>query len=84
MFMEEVHGRIRGSMRAAATREHAPCRPFLGLGSLWFTLFDKKALRDILEISDKTPLAIVLLGKPGVSHTAMPRKSIKDKTRYIR
>jgi len=69
---------------AAIQNIHLAAHSF-GLGSLWFTLFDKKALRGILEISDeKTPLALVLLGKPGASPTAMPRKSIKDKTRYIR
>ena len=64
--------------------EHAPCRPFLWLGFALVYPLCKKAL-NILEISDeKTPLAIVLLGKPGASPTAMPRKSIKDKTIYIR
>jgi nitroreductase len=84
MFMEEGMVGYQAACAAAIQNMHLAAHSF-GLGSLWFTLFDKKTLRDILEISDeKTPLAIVLLGKPGASPTAMPRKSIKDKTRYIR
>jgi len=84
MFMEEGIVGYQAACAAAIQNIHLAAHSF-GLGSLWFTLFDKKALRGILEISDeKTPLAIVLLGKPGASPTAMPRKSITDKTRYIR
>jgi 5,6-dimethylbenzimidazole synthase len=84
MFMEEGMVGYQAACAAAIQNIHLAAHSF-GLGSLWFTLFDKKALRGILEISnEKTPLALVLLGKPGASPTAMPRKNIKDKTRYIR
>ncbi len=84
MFMEEGMVGYQAACAAAIQNIHLAAHSF-GLGSLWFTLYDKKALRGILEISDeKTPLAIVLLGKPGAEPTAMPRKNVKDKTRYIR
>ena len=57
----------------------------LGLGSLWFTLFDKKPMREILDIGDeKNPLAIVCIGKPAGEPMAAGRKDVKDKTIYIR
>lgn len=84
MFMEEGTVGYQAACAAAIQNIHLAAHAF-GLGTLWFTLFDKKALRGILEISDeKTPVALVLLGKPGASPTAMPRKNVKDKTRYIR
>ena len=84
MFMDEGMAGYQAACAAAIQNMHLAAHSF-GLGSLWFTLFDKKALRGILEISDeKTPLALVLLGKPGAEPTTMPRKNVKDKTRYIR
>jgi 5,6-dimethylbenzimidazole synthase len=57
----------------------------LGLGTLWFTFFDKKPMREILGIDEKkTPVALVCLGKPDGKPTAMPRKDVKDKTSYIK
>jgi len=84
MFMEEGTVGYQAACAAAIQNMHLAAHSF-GLGTLWFTLFDKKVLRGILEIGeDKTPVALVLLGKPGASPTAMPRKNVKDKTRYIR
>jgi len=84
MFMDEGMAGYQAACAAAIQNIHLAAHSF-GLGSLWFTLYDKKALRGILEISDeKNPLALVLLGKPGAEPTAMPRKNVKDKTRYIR
>ncbi|NWG03090.1 MAG: nitroreductase family protein [Syntrophaceae bacterium] len=57
----------------------------LGLSSLWYTLFDKKALREILGIvPEKMPLALICLGKPIGSIPPTPRKDLKEKTTYIR
>jgi len=84
VYMEEGMVGYQAACAAAIQNIHLAAHS-CGLGSLWFTLFDKKNLRDILEISsEKTPLALVLLGKPGDTPMAMPRKSVKDKTRYIR
>lgn len=84
MFMEEGMEGYQAGCAAAIQNIHLAAHSF-GLGSLWFTLFDKKYLRGILEIGDeKTPVALVLIGKPGAPPTAMPRKGVKDKVRYIR
>jgi nitroreductase len=57
----------------------------LGLGSLWFTLFDKRAIREILGIApEKTPLALICLGRPGSPLAPVPRKGAKEKATYIR
>ena len=56
----------------------------LDLGSLWFTLFDKDPMRRILGIpADKTPVAIVCLGKPAGPLKPVPRKAIAEKTTYL-
>lgn len=84
MFMEEGMTGYQAACAAAIQNIHLAAHSF-GLGSLWFTLFDKKALRGILEIDEaKNPVALVILGKPVAGATVMPRKNIKDKTRYIR
>jgi len=84
MFMEEGTVGYQAACAASIQNIHLAAHSF-GLGTLWFPLFDKKVLRGILVIGeDKTPVALVLLGKPGASPTAMPRKNVKDKTRYIR
>jgi nitroreductase len=56
----------------------------LGLSSLWFTLFDKKAMREILGIAtEKTPLALICLGKPKAPSAPVPRKEVKERTTYV-
>jgi 5,6-dimethylbenzimidazole synthase len=57
----------------------------LGISSLWFTFFDKKEIRGILDIDiKKTPLALVCLGKASGEPTQTPRKDAAEKSRYIR
>jgi len=52
---------------------------------LWFTLFDKKVMREILSIApEKTPLALICIGKPGSPPAPVPRKEVREKTSYIR
>jgi nitroreductase len=56
-----------------------------GLGSLWFTLFDRQAMKQTLGIdSPKEPLALVCIGKAAGVAARTPRKEPKEKTRYIR
>lgn len=56
----------------------------LGLGSLWFTLFEKGPLRDILGIGPELdPLSIVCIGKAAVPPAETPRRNYSEKTRYI-
>lgn len=84
IFMEEGSTGYQHACAAAIQNMHLAAHAF-GLGSLWFTFFDKKALREILEVDeDKTPIALVCLGKPAGDPTAMPRKDIMEKTTYMR
>ena len=56
----------------------------LGYSTLWFTLFDKKAMREILDVArERVPLALVCVGKPA-SSMPVPRKAVKEKVRYLR
>lgn len=53
----------------------------LGLGSLWFTLFRRRALEDLLGISSaKHLLGLVCIGKASSEAVAMPRKGVAEKT----
>jgi len=55
-----------------------------GLGSLWFTLYDKINLSAILGIDpERTPVALVCLGFPDKEPSAVPRKSAQEKTRIV-
>lgn len=57
----------------------------LGLGSLWFTLFDPKSVREILGVDPgKVPLALVCIGNPAAQPAQMPRKDALERTRHIR
>jgi len=70
---------------AAAIQNMQLAAHALGLGSLWFTFFDKKPMREILGIdAEKTPLAIVCLGKPAGEPLQMGRKDLEKKATYIR
>lgn len=83
MHMDEGMVGYQAACAAAIQNIHLAAHAY-GLGSLWFTLFDKKELRGILGIShEKTPVSLVLLGRPGASPTVMPRKNVKEKIRYI-
>lgn len=56
-----------------------------GLGSLWFTLFDREAMKKTLGVdSPGEPLALVCIGKAAASASQAPRKEVKEKTRYVR
>jgi 5,6-dimethylbenzimidazole synthase len=84
MFMEEGKAGYQHACAAAIQNMHLAAHA-LGLGSLWFTFFDKQNLRDILGIDpEKTPVALVCLGKAGSESQDMPRKDFKEKTTYMR
>ena len=70
---------------AAAVQNMQLAAHALGLGSLWFTLFDKAALREILAIdADLMPQALVCLGRPADDMPPVPRKAIEKLTTYLR
>lgn len=57
----------------------------LGLGSLWFTMYDKANMRQILGLDEgKTPLALVCIGYPAQKLPSPKRANVSDKTRYLR
>ena len=70
---------------AAAVQNMLLAAHAMGIGSLWFTFFDKQAIRDILDIGEeKTLIALICLGKSAGEPAAVPRKGVKEKTVYIR
>jgi 5,6-dimethylbenzimidazole synthase len=84
MFTEEGHMGYQAACSAAIQNMHLAAHA-LGLSSLWFTLFDKKVMRGMLGIvPEKTPLALICIGKPGSPPAPVPRKGVKEKTTYIR
>jgi 5,6-dimethylbenzimidazole synthase len=84
MFTEEGPMGYQAACAAAIQNMHLAAHA-LGLSSLWFTLFDKKAMREILGIvPEKIPLALICLGKPAIPPPSVPRKQVKEKTTYIR
>ena len=69
---------------AAAVQNMMLAAQTLGLGTLWFTLFDRKALGEILGIDpEKSPVSIVCLGKAADPVQPVPRKSFRDKLTII-
>jgi 5,6-dimethylbenzimidazole synthase len=84
MFMEEGMIGYQAACAAAIQNMHLVAHS-LGFASLWYTLFDKKAMREILGIDPaKTPFALVCLGKAGSEPAPVPRKNVKEKATYIR
>lgn len=55
----------------------------LGLGSLWYTLYEKETAREIFGV-EKDPVGIVCLGYPATPPGQTRRKSLEEKVRYIR
>jgi nitroreductase len=68
---------------AAATQNILLTAHPISLGSLWFTLSEKDALREILSIApEKDPLALICVGKPAGEPFQTPRKTVQEKTTY--
>jgi len=83
-FMEDGPTGYQHACAAAIQNIHLAAHA-LGLGTLWFTLFDKKALGEILAIGpDEVPLALVLMGRPAAPSASVPRKDVKEKIVYLR
>jgi len=56
-----------------------------GLGSLWFTFYDRAAMKKILGVKEnKEVIALVCLGKAAGDPARAPRKSAADKTTYLK
>ena len=84
MFLEEGSTGYQHACAAAIQNMHLAAHA-LDLGSLWFTLFDKKPMREILGVPpEKTPIGIVCLGRPAGDPMKAPRKDVEKKTTYMR
>lgn len=84
LFMEEGPMGYQAACAAAIQNIHLAAHSF-GLSSLWFTLFDKKALREILSLPpEKVPLALICIGKPQSLPSPPPRKDLKEKVTFLR
>jgi len=70
---------------AAAIQNMQLASHALGYSTLWFTLFDKQAIRGILGVpGEKVPLALLCLGKPSGEMPQTPRKDVAEKTTFLR
>jgi 5,6-dimethylbenzimidazole synthase len=84
MFQEEGRVGYHHACAAAIQNIHLASHA-LGYSTLWFTLFDKKIMREILGVpQEKMPLAIVCLGRAASEIPAVRRKDLNEKVRYIR
>ena len=84
MFQDEGSVAYQHACAAAIQNMNLAARG-LGLCSLWYTLFDKKAMREIRGVApEKTPLALVCIGKADGEPQPVPGKYVKEKTTYLR
>lgn len=57
----------------------------MGLGTLWYSLYEKESAREIFGIPEsKDPMGIICLGYPAQTLTAPRRIGLDEKVRYIR
>lgn len=83
MFQEDGKVGYQHACAAAIQNMHLAAHA-LGLSTLWFTLFDKKAMGEILDVdAGRTPLALICVGKAGEEMAPVPRKDWNDKTRTM-
>jgi len=84
MFLDEGTGRGYLQGCSAAVQNMMLAAHALGLGSLWFTLFEAGAVRQILGLeAAKDPVALVCIGRP-VFTTGAKRKDFREKTTYLK
>ena len=84
MFLEEGTGRGYLEACSAVVQNMLLAAHALGLGSLWFTLFEGRWLGKILGLDPgKDPMALVCIGKAAGGPAPAKRKDFKDKTVYM-
>ena len=84
MFMQEGPTGYQHAC-AAAIQNMLLTAHTLGLGSLWFTFYDKKKMREILDVDEnKVPVALVCIGKSEAEPTPTGRKGLEKKVSYMR
>jgi nitroreductase len=84
IFMEGGIGAWRDACGAAIQNMMLAAQA-MGLASLWFTMFDKARMNEILGITEvRFPIGLVCLGKPAAEPVAVPRKNLQDVVSFIR
>ena len=84
LFLDEGTGRGYLEGCSAAVQNMMLAAHALGLGSLWFSLYESGAVRQILGIDPgKDPVALLCVGRPA-STAAAKRKDLREKTTYLR
>lgn len=69
---------------AAAIQNMLLASHSLGLGSLWFTLFNENQMKQFLNVGDgKRLVALVCLGYPAAVPQTPDRQGVSVKTRYL-
>ena len=83
MFLEE--GGVGYQHACAAAIQNMNLAAYsLGLGSLWFTFFEKESVREILGIgANRTPIALICIGRPNGEIPKIPRNDIMKKTTFV-
>jgi nitroreductase len=82
-FMEDGSAGYQYACAAAAQNMMLAAQA-LGLGSLWFTLFDRKNVGEAMGVvPEKKVLSIVCLGKPEGAVAPVPRKPVAEKTTHL-
>jgi 5,6-dimethylbenzimidazole synthase len=83
MFLEE--GGVGYQHACAAAIQNMNLAAYsLGLSSLWFTFFEKEPVRKILGITpDKTPIALICIGKSNGQTPPVRRNDVMKKTIFI-
>lgn len=82
-FLDEGAGRGYLEACSAAVQNMMLAAHALGLGSLWFTLFEAASIRKILGLApSRDPVALVCLGKDGGGPAPAKRKNYREKTSY--
>jgi nitroreductase len=84
LFLDEGTGRGYIEGCSAAAQNMMLAAHALGLGSLWFTLFEAQAVRQVLGLdAGKDPIALLCVGKP-VPGGGAKRRDFREKTTYLR
>ena len=70
---------------AAAIQNMLLAAHALGLGSLWFTVFEVAPMQKILKTGpEKVPVALLCIGKPAAEGFSSKRKDFREKTTYLK
>jgi 5,6-dimethylbenzimidazole synthase len=84
MFLDEGTGRGYLEACSAVIQNMMLAAHALGLGSLWFTVFEAASLRKTLGLDPgKDPVGLVCLGKSAGGPAPAKRKDFREKTLYM-